>query len=56
MWHKSLPTYREGDEVYIYFNYINPDIVCKWELCDIGVQVGVTNGVAKVKRMKIIRK
>ena len=28
--HKSLPTYREGDEVYIEFNTGHPDMVGKW--------------------------
>ena len=31
-------------------------MVGKWEVSDIGVQVGVTNGVDKVKLVKIIRK
>ena len=30
-------------------------MVGKWEVGDIGVQGGVTNGVAKVKWIKIIR-
>ena len=25
----------------------HPDMVGKWEVCDIGVQVGVTNGLEK---------
>ena len=49
VWHKELPTYREGDVVYIEFKTGHPDMVGKWEVGDIGVQGGVTNGVAKVK-------
>ena len=30
-------------------------MVGKWEVGDIGVQVGVANGVDKVKRIKILR-
>ena len=30
VWHKSLPTYREGDEVYIESKTENPDTVGKW--------------------------
>ena len=49
MWHKALPTYREGGVVYIEFKTGHPDMVVKWEVGDIGVQGGVTNGVDKVK-------
>ena len=49
VWHKALPTYREGDQVYIEFKTGHPDMVGKQEIGDIGVQGGVTNGVAKVK-------
>ena len=31
-------------------------MVGKYEIGDIGVQIGVTNGVAKVKSIKILRK
>ena len=48
MWHKSLPTYREGDAVYIEFNTGPPYMVGKVEVGDIGVQVGITNGVTNV--------
>ena len=30
VWHKSLPTYREGDAVYIEFKTGHPDMVGKW--------------------------
>ena len=30
-------------------------MVGRWEVSGIGVQLGVTNGVAKVKRIKILR-
>ena len=33
--------------------YYNPDMLGKWEFGDIGVQVGVTNGMAKVIWIKI---
>ena len=56
MWHKALTTYKEGDEVYIEFKAGHPDMVDKWEVGDIGVHVGVNNGVAKVKEIKILRK
>ena len=49
VWHKVLPTYREGDEMYIEFKTGHPDMVGKWEVGDIGVQGGVTTGVAKAK-------
>ena len=49
VWYKALPTYRESDAVYMLFNTGNPDMVDKWEVGDIVVQVGVTNDVAKVK-------
>ena len=29
VWHKALPTYREGDEVYISFKTGHPDMVGK---------------------------
>ena len=54
VWYKALPTYREGDAVSIEFKTGHPDMVGKWEVSDIGVQVGVTNGVAKVKSIKIL--
>ena len=56
MWHKALPTYRYSGVVYIQFNTGHPDMVGKWEVVGIGVQLGVTNGVAKVKLIKIIIK
>ena len=55
-WHKALPTYRKGDEVYIEFKTGHHDMVGKWKVGDIGVQEGVTNCVAKVKWIKILRK
>ena len=49
---KALPTYIEGDAMYIEFNTGHPDMVGKWKLGGIGVHGGVTSGVAKVKRIK----
>ena len=49
MRYKALPTYREGDTVCIEFNTGHHDMVGKWEVGDIRVQGGVTNGVTKVK-------
>ena len=56
MWHKELPTYREGDEAYIEFKTGHPDMVGKWKIGDIRVQGGVNNGVAKAKLIKTSRK
>ena len=42
--------------MYIEFNIGHPDMVVKWEVVDIGVQGGVTNGADKVKLIKILRK
>ena len=47
--HKAMPNYREVDAVYIEFNTGHPDIVGEWEVRDIGMQGGATNGVSKVK-------
>ena len=30
VWHKELPTYKEGDTVYIEFKNGHPDMVSKW--------------------------
>ena len=49
VWYKELPTYREGNAVYIQLKTGHPDMVGKWEVGDIVVQGGVTNDVAKVK-------
>ena len=46
MWHKALPTYIEGDAVYIEFNTGSTDMVGNGEGGAIGLQVGVTNCVA----------
>ena len=43
-----MPTYREGDTVYIEFDNGNPDMVGKGVGGDIGVQGVVTNGVTNV--------
>ena len=51
-----MPNYREVDAVYIEFNTGHPDIVGEWEVRDIGMQGGATNGVSKVKWIKILRK
>ena len=56
VWHKALPTYRESGDVYIEFNTLQPYMVGKQENGDIGAQGGLTNGVAKVKWIKILRK
>ena len=48
MWHIALPTYRKGDAVYIKLNTGHPDMLGKVEGSDIGIQGGVTNGVANV--------
>ena len=56
VWHKELTSYREVDAVYIEFNTGHHYMVGRWEVGDIGVQVGVTNGLAKVKRIKILGK
>ena len=48
MWHKSPPTYREGDTVYTEFKTGTPDMLVKEEGGTIKVQGGVTNGVANV--------
>ena len=53
MWHKDMPTYREGDAVYIYFKTGNSDMVGKGGDGDIGVQIGLANGVAKVLLHKL---
>ena len=42
--------------MYIEFNTRHPDMVVKWEVSDNGVQGGVTNGAAKLKCIKILRK
>ena len=34
----------------------HPDMVGEWEVSDIVVQGGITNGLAKVKRIKSLRK
>ena len=56
VWHKALSTYREGDEVSIEFNTEHPDMLGKREISDIVVQLVLTNGVAKVKWIKILGK
>ena len=48
VWHKSLPTYIEGGTVYIELKNGYPDMVDIGEGSAIGVQGGVTNGVANV--------
>ena len=45
---KEIPTYKEGDMVYIEFKTGKPDLVGKGEGGDIGVQRGVTNGITNV--------
>ena len=56
MWHKSLETYIEGDMMYIDFNTCPPDVVDQGKVSAIGVQGGVTNGVANVLYHKIMRR
>ena len=46
--HKVLPTYRQGDVLYICFKAGSTDMVCKGEGGAIGVQVCVTNAVANL--------
>ena len=42
--------------MYKELKTVHPDMVGKSEIGDIGVKWGVSNGVAKVKRIEIIRK
>ena len=56
LWHKALPTYREGDAVYIELRTSTPDMVGKREGRAIKVQAGVTNDVANVLLHEIIRR
>ena len=37
VWHKALPTYREGDTVYVEFKTGNPDMLGKWLVGTVGV-------------------
>ena len=48
VWHKALPTYREGDMVWIEIKTGIPDIVGKGERGDIIVQGYVINGATKL--------
>ena len=48
VWHKALPTYIEGDTVYIEFNNFYPDIAVNGGGSYIVVQVGVTVCVTNV--------
>ena len=56
VWHKSLSNYIKDDDVYIELNTGHPDMLGKYEIGDIIVQGGVTNGVAKVKQRKSLKK
>ena len=56
VWHKALLTYREGYKVYTEFKTVHPHMVGKQEIFYFGVKIGVTNGVAKVKQIKILKK
>ena len=56
MWYKSMPTYIEGDAICIEFSTGCHDMLCTWEVGNIGVQGGVTNCVSKAKLIKIPRK
>ena len=49
VWHKAMPTYGEGDKMYIKLMTGHPDMVGKWEVGDIGVQGGAPNGSYKMK-------
>ena len=51
-----MPTYIEGDAICIEFSTGCHDMLCMWEVGDIGVQGGVTNGVTNAKRIKNLRK
>ena len=48
MWHKEIPTYREVNAVYIELNNDHPDMVGEGGGCGIGVNIGVTNGLANL--------